>query len=571
MAMKDNKTWKYIILVILAFALIMTVTMIVFISVKQRGKIADYTAEDSVIRVDEEWDIVDSDGIFVGKFTDFGKELDVNELHLSRMFVFPQDYRQDTLSFTVSFCAVQVYQDGFLVYSYADKEMLEAGFFTGKYNVNISLNVYPGEASMVEVYFYSTTPITVNPFYFGDSMDLMHDEMRASLPTIIFVTGSFVLFFAMIMILVLGRKRYTATQSFIYFLWLIAAITSWMLSNLRVLGHLGVNMGVAGLSAYEFFMLIPIFFSLFLYHSFTRLRVMDLVAFVLSSVNFVVLNVMHLTQTLLFHQTAIVCEGLVALCFIIAVVQSIFEYIKVRSRFSIILLLELLILAGGAFGQIALHRRTSNSYFSQVLIIPLTVFLFLHMGYIINEFFSLMAEGRRAGDYLSMAKTDPLTGLGNRRALDQYIAQISNTTAPFFRIGCIVCDLNDLKLTNDLHGHLVGDQLIKDFAKCLEICFENRGVPFRTGGDEFYILFSDVEVDMSAMMRRLMIGIEGSNTSTDYKLSCSSGCYADYVPSHNEAAVWDIIKFADAEMYKQKKKDREVRRSVVEGPANLEK
>ena len=113
--MKDNKTWKYIILVILAFALIMTVTMIVFISVKQRGKIADYTAEDSVIRVDEEWDIVDSDGIFVGKFTDFGKELDVNELHLSRMFVFPQDYRQDTLSFTVSFCAVQVYQDGFLV------------------------------------------------------------------------------------------------------------------------------------------------------------------------------------------------------------------------------------------------------------------------------------------------------------------------------------------------------------------------------------------------------------------------------------------------------------------------
>ena len=69
---------------------------------------------------------------------------------------------------------------------------------------------------------------------------------------------------------------------------------------------------------------------------------------------------------------------------------------------------------------------------------------------------------------------------------------------------------------------------------------------------------------MSAMMRRLMIGIEGSNTSTDYKLSCSSGCYADYVPSHNEAAVWDIIKFADAEMYKQKKKDREARR-VAEG------
>ena len=105
----------------------------------------------------------------------------------------------------------------------------------------------------------------------------------------------------------------------------------------------------------------------------------------------------------------------------------------------------------------------------------------------------------------------------------------------------------------------VGDQLIKDFAHCLEVCFEDRGIPFRTGGDEFYILFSDVEVDMAAMMRRLVIGIEGSNTNANYRLSCSSGCYADYVPSHNEQAIWDIIKFADAEMYKQKRKDRESR------------
>ena len=102
-------------------------------------------------------------------------------------------------------------------------------------------------------------------------------------------------------------------------------------------------------------------------------------------------------------------------------------------------------------------------------------------------------------------------------------------------------------------------QLIKDFAQCLKECFENRGVPFRTGGDEFYVLFSDVEVDMSAMMRRLLIGIEGTATDSEIRISCSRGCYADYVPSHNEAAIWDIIKLADAEMYKQKKADRQAR------------
>ena len=560
MAMRNEKTWKYLILALITFALVMTVTMIVFVSVKQSGLVTDYTPEDSVYMVDDGWEIVGPYGYT--EFTDFEKQLSVNELHLSRIFIFSQDYRQDTLNFIVNFCAVQVYQDGTLIYSFADSDMLEDGVFPGKYEVDVKLNVYPGEASEVEVVFTSTTPLVISPFYFGDSMDLMHNEIKATLPTIIFVTGAFVLFFAMIMILVLGRKKYTPSQSFIYFLWLVAAMTSWILSNIRALGHLGINMGVTGISSYEFFMLIPMFFSLYLYHSFTKLRYLDLAAFLISALDFIVLNILHLTGTMLFSQTDIFSEAVLALCFVLALVQSIVEYVKVRSKLSVILFLELLIMAVGAFGQIILHGQTKSPYFSQILIIPLTLFLIIHMGYVINEFFSLMAEGRRAGDYLNMAKTDPLTGLGNRRALDQYIAKISDTTAPFFRIGCIVCDLNDLKLTNDLHGHLVGDQLIKDFAKCLEICFENRGVPFRTGGDEFYILFSDVEVDMSAMMRRLVIGIEGSNTSTDYKLSCSSGCYADYVPSHNEAAVWDIIKFADAEMYKQKKKDREVRRTT---------
>ena len=562
--MKDEKTWKIIIVSLITFVLVMTITMVVYISIRQRGLITDYTAEDSVYMVEDGWSVYGPDGYT--DFTDFEKVLSVNELHLSRIFIFPQSYRQDTLNFIANFCAVQVLQDGNVVYSFASPEMIDDGLFPGKYEVNVKLNVYPGEASDVEVIFYSTSPLTISPFFFGDSMDLMHDEIKNTLPTMLLVTGSFVLFFAMITILVLGRKKYTPSKSFIYFLWMIAAITSWMLSNIKGLGHLGVNMGVTAIGAAEFFMLVPIFFSLFLYYSFSTQKTanVNLGIFLLSVANFIVVNILHLTGTLLVSQTMAPAEILVGVCFIFAVVQSIVEYVKRRSRFSLILLLELAILAVGAFGQIYLHDKTKSPYFSQILLIPLTIFLILHVGYVVNEFFSLMAEGRKAGDYLNMAKTDPLTGLGNRRALDQYIEKISNTTAPFFRIGCIVCDLNDLKITNDLHGHLIGDQLIKDFAKCLEICFENRGVPFRTGGDEFYILFSDVEVDMSAMMRRLMIGIEGSNTCTEYKLSCSSGCYADYVPSHNEAAVWDIIKFADAEMYKQKKKDREARR-VAEG------
>ena len=567
--MKENKRREYIIYSLLVLTVIISVAMIIYVSVRQYGMVTDYTPEDTVYMVNDGWSVLEDDGT-ISEFTTFGEQLSVNKIHLSRIFIFQQDYSQETLNFIVNFASVQVYQDGVLIYSYSNPEQIAAGLFAGKYEVNVKLDVFPGEASEIEVIFYSKTPLVISPFFFGDSLDLMHNEIHAALPSIMFVTGSFVLVFAMILILILGRKKYTASTSFYFFLWLVASIASWVMSNIRALGHLGFNMGVMGICSYELFMAIPIVFSLFLYHSLTRLKVLDLGAFALSVAYFLVVNVLHLIGKVALYQTDVPSQVVLGICFLIAVVQSIIEYAKVRSNVSLVLMIELLVLVGGSLTQILIRKNSHSPYLSQGFLIPLTLFIVLHMAIIINNFFSLMAEGRKAGDYLYMAKTDPLTGLGNRRALDQYIADISNTTAPFFRIGCIVCDLNDLKITNDLHGHAVGDQLIKDFAKCLEICFENRGVPFRTGGDEFYILFSDVEVDMSAMMRRLTIGIEGSNTSTDYKLSCSSGCYADYVPSHNEAAVWDIIKFADAEMYKQKKKDREARR-VAEGGVNPKK
>ena len=562
--MKDNKRWKYLTKSFLALAVVISLAMITFVTVRQWGMVTDYTPGNSVYMINDGWVVLDDDGR-ITEFNDFQTQLSVNRLHLSRIFIFPQDYTQETLNFIVSFSAVQVYQDGSLIYSFGDEAQLEAGMFTGKYEVNIKLDVFPGEASEIEVIFNSTTPLTINPFFFGDSLDLMHNEMHSAIPSVIFVTGAFVLVFAMVLICILGRKKYSAEPAFYYFLLLVAVVACWILSNIKALGHMGFNMGVMGIASYELFMLIPVIFCLFLYSSFLRMRVVDLVAFAVSVGTFLLVNVLHLINKVEIYQTDIVSETVLGLCLGLSVVQSIYEYARVRSRRALVMMIEILILVIGSFIQIFLRDRNRSPYLSQALLLPLTLFIILHMAIVISEFFSLMAEGRKAGDYLVMAKTDPLTGLGNRRALDQYIAEISNTSSPFFRIGCIVCDLNDLKITNDIHGHAVGDQLIKDFAKCLEICFENRGVPFRTGGDEFYILFSDVEVDMSAMMRRLTIGIEGSNTSTDYKLSCSSGCYADYVPSHNEAAVWDIIKFADAEMYKQKKKDREQRRDQEGG------
>ncbi len=518
--------------------------------------------------VNDEWYVLYPDGN-MEEFSQFGEVLDTNEIRLSRIFLFDRAYWKDTLNFFASNAAVEVYQDGNLVYSQGfEGDMEKQKLMVVGYDVHCLLQVAPESASEIVVVLKSPTPLTISSFYFGSSDDVMMNCFRKSFPVLFFFIISMTMSVTMGVVGFFGRKRNIVSRSFILFLLLMTVCSFWMVSNVRLLPGLGFNPIVIGIITLELFLLIPMVFSAFLYVTFNNLKTLDLVAFVVSFINLIVLNVLHFSAVASIVQTLYVTLVILLLCLGIMLIQLVVDYAKERPRPSPLIGIGMLTMFVGVVIQGLLFMRDREINLSWSFIICLMVFNLTQMVLTIRKFFSMVDEGQKAGNYLNMAKTDPLTGLGNRRALDLYITEISNTSASLLRVGCIVCDLNDLKLTNDVYGHVVGDQLIKDFANCLSVCFENRGIPFRTGGDEFYVLFSDVEVDMSAMMKRLAIGLEGTNTSTEYKVSCSSGCYADYVPSHNEAAIWDIIKFADAEMYKQKKMDRQVRLEALANKSN---
>lgn len=83
------------------------------------------------------------------------------------------------------------------------------------------------------------------------------------------------------------------------------------------------------------------------------------------------------------------------------------------------------------------------------------------------------------------ARTDPLTGLLNRRALDAILAERSGQ--PFS--GCVaVIDVNDLKQLNDTSGHAAGDAAIQFVARALRGQFRINDPIFRLGGDEFLVI-----------------------------------------------------------------------------------
>ena len=81
------------------------------------------------------------------------------------------------------------------------------------------------------------------------------------------------------------------------------------------------------------------------------------------------------------------------------------------------------------------------------------------------------------------ARTDELTGLGNRRAFDEYIASIPKSTD--FPIAIISADCDYLKMINDTYGHLVGDEYIRMASVIFKVSLPQNTHSFRTGGDEF--------------------------------------------------------------------------------------
>ncbi len=94
---------------------------------------------------------------------------------------------------------------------------------------------------------------------------------------------------------------------------------------------------------------------------------------------------------------------------------------------------------------------------------------------------------------LSMAATDALTGLPNRRGLNQALAEALPRAAPARMAAVYLMDLDGFKPVNDAHGHEVGDRLLVAVAERLRSRVRVLDVVARLGGDEFVVLANGLQ------------------------------------------------------------------------------
>ncbi len=99
----------------------------------------------------------------------------------------------------------------------------------------------------------------------------------------------------------------------------------------------------------------------------------------------------------------------------------------------------------------------------------------------------------------TMASTDPLTGIFNRRAFNQALDRSYQQAERYSRdLASIMIDLDGFKSLNDTKGHACGDELLQMCAKVLQANCRRSDVAGRLGGDEFVLLLPETDVETAA-------------------------------------------------------------------------
>jgi diguanylate cyclase (GGDEF)-like protein len=171
-----------------------------------------------------------------------------------------------------------------------------------------------------------------------------------------------------------------------------------------------------------------------------------------------------------------------------------------------------------------------------------------------------------------LAFYDPLTQLPNRRLLSDRLNQAMAASKRSACYGAVMfLDLDNFKLLNDTQGHVVGDLLLVEAAKRLKSCVREMDTVARFGGDEFVLMISELDADktestvqvgviaekiFSALSQPFVLNTSSERepeTTIEHRCSASVGV-ALFV--NQEASQDDILKWADAAMYRAKEAGR---------------
>ena len=202
---------------------------------------------------------------------------------------------------------------------------------------------------------------------------------------------------------------------------------------------------------------------------------------------------------------------------------------------------------GRLIGILALGRKRANILYSHEdleLVVGTT-----------NQAATMIENAQRYSQAIIRANTDGLTGLYNHRhfheRFDQEIARGSRFGTTF---SLIMLDVDLFKAYNDIHGHLAGDEILREIAVCMRASIRNLDMAFRYGGEEFTIILPETRLDDAyKVAERIRKAIASKSSSKATPITASLGIASWPIDGVMRE---EIISCADAALYRAKQTGR---------------
>jgi len=156
------------------------------------------------------------------------------------------------------------------------------------------------------------------------------------------------------------------------------------------------------------------------------------------------------------------------------------------------------------------------------------------------------------------AKTDPLTGLANRRALEEALTrEVDRARRYGSALAVIMIDVDDLKDVNDRRGHPAGDAVLQNLAAILLEAVRSVDVPGRWAGDEFLVILPDTDASQAEQLARRLrtrgheqpAALDGESVATTVSIGVTQ-----YVQDETPES---LIRRVDAALYRAKATGRD--------------
>lgn len=368
--------------------------------------------------------------------------------------------------------------------------------------------------------------------------------------------SGFVLLIGLLVIISQFIIRRTQDRGYVYAGLFAVILSFWMIAESRLLQFFSGSEILIGSLAYLALPLFAIPMTIYLreYILVGHKKVLKIMC-IIYPIHFFVINILYVTQLADYFETVIFSQIWLFVGIIVAVTSLVLDYKKTNNITALKFIKSFVVLIIFAFFELLnflLGRFENTSLYISLGIVLVIVYIFInYVKYLLDR----LKISYETEVYAKLAYMDHVTQGQNRLAFERDIDALFKDPLKKKELRLILFDLDGLKMINDEHGHVVGDEAIKKAFDIARQAFADHGECYRIGGDEFACLYQRIDFDDYAVKKALVESLSQSfEEATPYHFGLSFG---SAVIKSEDMQPNDLIHMADQEMYEYKKAKKE--------------